>query len=66
MIQYIAIVKIKTTNILCLCSFIVCVIKLKKEKKNEKKFQPNTLTYEPTLLPIGPYALNTLKTKFKK
>jgi hypothetical protein len=59
MIQCIAIVKIKTTNVLCLCSFIVCVI---KRKKNVNQIFSHM---NPTLLPIGPYALKTLKIFLK-
>jgi len=63
MIQCIAIVKIKTTNVLCLCSFIVCVIKRKKrEKKNVNQIFSHM---NPTLLPIGPYVLKTLKIFLK-
>jgi hypothetical protein len=54
MIQCIAIIKSKTTNILCLCSFIVCVCVVgrnkqetkhnKNEGKNKIKCQPNPFT----------------------
>jgi hypothetical protein len=37
MIQCIAIIKSKTTNILCLCSSIVCVVGSNKQEKKHKK-----------------------------
>jgi hypothetical protein len=78
MIWCIAIVKPRTTEILCPCSYSVCVCSKKQEKrtwekwrgkKKQKKCQPNPLTWESHILinwKFNPIPLDTLIVPYKR
>ncbi len=72
-----AIVKPRTTKILCLCSSIMCVArskkknmrKMKRKKKKQKKCQPNPLTWESHIFinwKFNPTPLDTLIVPYKR